>query len=271
MCIIIKKNFRLDLNEHMDQLQCDQYYDDECHWCDAPLAAQKKDMVIHVAEYHPSVERIKCKDCSRKYDHSKYMWQHWRKCHNGPRPFGCSYCNMTFRNKERVHVHQLTHTGERPYVCEHCGKGFIQLAHLYTHLNMHKRTHKQSKSKNNPEDKQILHCQLCSKFQSSSFYVLSNHLKDKHGDDGLEVYQYMRSLYCHKCNLFFESTTERDDHLRAHLPFECVHCNKYFGNADTLASHMRMHTNTIHVDRPFECDVCFDFFFLCFIYYFYSF
>lgn len=241
---------RRELQDHQQQI-CEQYYDNECHWCDAPLLL-KKDMAEHVSEYHPHAERFKCKDCSRKFDHRKFLFLHRQKCHIAPKPFSCSHCGKTFRNKGRVKIHELTHTGERPFVCEHCGKDYVQLAHLYTHIAKHKKMGTSGKG-GQKQGKEVLFCELCTTFQSTSVHVLGTHLRTQHGEEGAEVHKYLRSLYCHKCNLFFDDTMERRIHLRSHLPFECNFCNKFFANADTYASHMRMHKN--NTVRPYECDV----------------
>ncbi|XP_038260119.1 zinc finger protein 316-like isoform X2 [Dermochelys coriacea] len=49
------------------------------------------------------------------------------------RPYGCTECDKSFRQKPRVVTHLCTHTGERPYLCAAFGQSSNLIAHQRAH------------------------------------------------------------------------------------------------------------------------------------------
>ncbi|XP_065259556.1 zinc finger protein 75A-like [Emys orbicularis] len=53
------------------------------------------------------------------------------------RPYGCTECDKSFRQKPHLVTHLRTHTGERPYLCAACGRAFGQSSNLIEHQRTH--------------------------------------------------------------------------------------------------------------------------------------
>ena len=46
------------------------------------------------------------------------------RVHTNERPYKCSYCQSTFRQRHGLIGHIRLHTGEKPFICEFCNKKF---------------------------------------------------------------------------------------------------------------------------------------------------
>ena len=55
-----------------------------------------------------------------------------------PRPFECTICGLTFKNKGARKAHYIVHTAERPFICTICDSRFQRKGALKVHLDTHK-------------------------------------------------------------------------------------------------------------------------------------
>ena len=71
----------------------------------------------------------------------------------------------------------------------------------------------------------------------------------QHQHRGDKPYQCM---YCEKC---FGEKRSLTDHIRTHTgekPFQCEVCDRSFSIKSNLVTHMRTHTG----DKPYKCEIC---------------
>ena len=59
------------------------------------------------------------------------------QCLAGERPFQCSMCEKSFRDRSELNRHSRRHTGDLPYKCATCGKGFLRRERFVTHTRIH--------------------------------------------------------------------------------------------------------------------------------------
>ena len=55
----------------------------------------------------------------------------------GERPFNCSMCEKSFRDRSELNRHSRRHTGDLPYKCGTCSKGFLRRERYITHCRIH--------------------------------------------------------------------------------------------------------------------------------------
>ena len=80
-----------------------------------------------------------CSHCGKMFTLSEYMKRHIKRVHTNPtyKPFSCSYCDKTFKDKHKKKIHEMTHTGEKPYKCPICE---YKCSTSYS-LKIHQRNH----------------------------------------------------------------------------------------------------------------------------------
>uniref|UniRef100_A0A8C5SS60 C2H2-type domain-containing protein n=1 Tax=Laticauda laticaudata TaxID=8630 RepID=A0A8C5SS60_LATLA len=107
----------------------------------------------------------KCSFCGESFKQRSYLVKHERT-HTGEKPYQCSVCGKSFSQSSHIITHERTHTGEKPYQCSDCGKSFNRKANLLAH----ERTHTGEKP---------YACSECGKCFSQSSWHEKMHMGDK--------------------------------------------------------------------------------------------
>uniref|UniRef100_A0A8D2IUP2 Uncharacterized protein n=1 Tax=Varanus komodoensis TaxID=61221 RepID=A0A8D2IUP2_VARKO len=246
-----------------------------CSYCGKSFS-QKSELVEHEKTHAPE-ESFECFACGKIFEVSSDLVAHVRT--HKEKPFECSVCGKTFRNREKQHkcsqcgksfsqrqsliIHERIHTGEKPHKCLVCGKNFRNIPNLKSH----ERTHTGNKP---------YKCSHCGKsFSWSSHLVLHERIHT-----GEKPYR------CSDCGRSFDRRSNLLVHVRIHTgqrPYSCLDCGKSFTSSSVLLRHQKIHLGEeaytcsecgktfrhcslnsdlvgrarMHADeKPFECSVC---------------
>ena len=144
------------------------------------------------------------------------------------RPYRCSKCTKSFRNKAGLSNHKIIHNGLKPHKCKfaNCSKAFARSCDLTRHTRLH------------TGDKPFK-CTMgdCKKAFTRSVQ-LRLHVMDHTG---------YRPFHCQVCGKGFKTLQNSQIHMRIHTgerPYQCKHCKKRF----TQSSSMRTHVTSMHRD-----------------------
>jgi len=77
-----------------------------------------------------------CTVCGRSF-RNKYMLKVHTRLHTGEKNFKCEECGALFTERGALASHFRTHTGVKPFVCSFCGHKFAQNSALKRHLRIH--------------------------------------------------------------------------------------------------------------------------------------
>ncbi|XP_062565373.1 zinc finger protein 883-like isoform X1 [Armigeres subalbatus] len=149
----------------------------------------------------------------------KHEEQKPSKRHGQDFPYGCDFCNRTFKLPSTLAAHVKTHNEDRKFVCTECGNTFKKLEHLKNHIN-------------GVHLKQAYNCEVCNK----SFARV--------GDRNVHMRSHAEEKphQCSYCGRGFHLAKALRAHTRQHTgerPFVCIICNAGFTCHKTLTSHTR--------------------------------
>ncbi|XP_022109457.1 zinc finger protein 502-like [Acanthaster planci] len=141
-----------------------------------------------------------------------------------PRPFSCSTCGKTYKNKGHLMFHSKVHLADRPFKCPYCNKGFIQKGHLQRHVMVH------------TEEKPYV-CTVCNKV----FRQVS------HLNDHKKIHDDLRPNVCDVCNKGFRQTSALKRHMirmhATHKAYACPNCPKNYRLESDLKRHQMTSCN----------------------------
>lgn len=157
---------------------------------------------------------IKCKKCEETFSSKEEAKVHLALVHTSDdKPFSCSSCTKSFKNRYQLVLHTRTHTGEKPFQCSICKRSFSMSSNLQKHLD----THSLDKT---------YRCVSYSKFCFSihfNFYLLQSYCD--------QYFKTQRSLKFHTVC-----------HHQPEIKVKCPQCDKSFVNKSYLKVHMLYHT-----------------------------
>lgn len=182
-----------------------------------------------------------CEYCFRAFENEFALAGH-RVYHRSVGYFGCIYCPRKFNTRAAYNRHKTQHlyslSADDPTKCEHCDETFVAFRDMIDHM---KDEHGDDKEwiiepKESTEEK----CPICDKM----FYNLPRHL------------QYHEENKCKKCNEYFYSRLDFDNHLcaiesdaeetfgedtPARAYEECTFCFKPITKKDSKKKHDILH------------------------------
>ncbi|XP_031419490.1 histone-lysine N-methyltransferase PRDM9-like isoform X4 [Clupea harengus] len=179
---------------------------------------------------HTEEKPYQCTQCGKSFKEKNRLKQHQRIHTEGP--YTCTQCGKIFSSLSALKLHRRIHTGEMPYTCTQCGKSFMRNDRLKQHQCIH-------------TGKKPYTCTQCGKGFISQ--------------GGLKVHQRLhtgeRPYQCTECGKTFSESGSLKSHSRIHTgekPYHCTVCGQGFTIRGSLKVHQRIHTG----ERPYICTQC---------------
>lgn len=203
------------------------------------------------------------------------------------RPFKCTLCPRSFKNRANLWEHNRLHTGSLPFSCNDCGTTFSRVKSLMAHKEKYH-------SKNSTEDPPLrLKCNFCPRVFPRKG-DRTQHMKmghpdqydpnDKSGDTPTPSFSQERStpsasatpesvkvkktnpspvtssivsrFCCNMCLSSFDTAQLLEEHVGLMHPKDgiltCPYCPKTFKSRPTLRMHILNHQGKL----PYKCDDC---------------
>ncbi|XP_026158460.1 zinc finger protein 14-like [Mastacembelus armatus] len=230
-CSTCGKKFKVEyaLKKHEQGHQDEQYYCSLCRKHFSKLSHYKRHVMVH------NRRESRCPHCDSVFLQLTALKYHLRT-HIEERPYQCTCCIETFKEKEDLEQHCLKHRKfkkERPYSCTRCDYAFSTLMELTEHMSSH-------------EGEQPLNCPICGRT------FLNKNKLDKH----LSIHTGERPHLCSICGNGFPSAASLKLHIHIHTdekPFQCSQCSKSFRSSSGLRLHSRQH---MEVRPTYKCPEC---------------
>ena len=153
--------------------------------------------------------------------------------HKNEKPYPCSYCNKTFRQKAILRCHEGIHTGEKPYSCEYCPSKF----RLKTTLKKHELIHKDIKPYS------CTYCTLKFRQKGNVQKHESVHIARSHEikNDKSEMIHFCK--FVNVCKKDFIGPENLKKHEELHrVDHMCQTCGQKCATPSQLECHKRIHT-----------------------------
>lgn len=242
----------------------------------------------------PYFIQIICNECpeattSRLYDNRPSFELHFKKSHQNPVRYSCSFCEYKIEKFQLFRAHFNKHMNSDRHRCTVCNETFSQKSDLKSHTtSMHNlrgcrkcdmkfdslESLRQHKTVHAAEKSEKTECPDCGKIllTTGGYFTHRKMHQEKPKficDCGKEFFQKVnfvnhqkthsgtRNFRCEidKCEAaFFEKS-----HLQRHLNFhsvsrdhQCQVCNKFYKTERCLKVHSLVHQSF----RPFVCDIC---------------
>ncbi len=214
----------------------------------------------HNYNAHNGPKPYQCLSCSMSFTTPCNLNDHTNAYHNiNKKILKCNLCNKSYVRKACLNQHRLQHREVKLHKCRICSRAFTTLNEKRRHEITHNAVKKCTKS--NKCDKSFVHKN-----------GLQEHISMIHGtgekigcvfcekgfkgqgdlNRHIRRHIYEKDQQCEICFKEFYSYHKKVMHLRVHTgerPFKCMECSESFTNGSNLKRHKRKH----EIVKPFHC------------------
>lgn len=134
ICNICGKAFKSKDNLSRHVTRHSNAKDFKCIYCPREYYFQR-DLNVHLKQRHFETKKFLCNICDGNFTTTTALKKHIMIMHSKvARKFDCDKCQLSFKMKGTLIVHQRTHTKEKPFKCQLCLSAFKQKAVLQRHM-----------------------------------------------------------------------------------------------------------------------------------------
>lgn len=177
----------------------------QCELCPT-TCGRKTDLRIHIQKLHTADEPIKCKRCNNSFP-DRYTYKLHAKTHEGEKCYRCDVCPYASISARHLESHLLIHTDQKPFVCTDCNQSFRQKQLLKRHINLY---HNPDYVQPTPKEKTHT-CSACEKaFRHKGNLIRHMAQHDPDASDKFVVFKEEESITKQtiKTNQIISDTTE---------------------------------------------------------------